>query len=235
MNITIDKCCFGVLVAAVIVCSCGKGHDKPDYEQQGQRWLALARSSLRDADYSLARVYVDSLRTRCKMALNAREDAIVLLDSINLAEAREQLAEAEFLARQAGLEGRLFAASAAATREEIGNDIYPPMKRALERRGYDCPRHAARQTARADYEKYDHIVGMDDENLREIHRIAGGDPDRKIHLLLDFTDHPREIADPWYTGDFVSTYRDVMDGCESLLHEQQACQHPRLGKQGLID
>ena len=104
MNITIDKCCFGVLVAAVIVCSCGKGHDKPDYEQQGQRWLALARSSLRDADYSLARVYVDSLRTRCKMALNAREDAIVLLDSINLAEAREQLAEAEFLAQQAGLD-----------------------------------------------------------------------------------------------------------------------------------
>ena len=71
--------------------------------------------------------------------------------------------------------------------------------------------------------------------LREIRRIAGEDPDRKIHLLLDFTDHPREIADPWYTGDFVSTYRDVMAGCESLLHEQQACQHLHLGKQGLID
>ena len=88
---------------------------------------------------------------------------------------------------------------------------------------------------REDYGYYDLLIGFDDENLREIRRIAGGDPDRKIHLLLDFTDHPREIADPWYTGDFVSTYRDVMDGCESLLHEQQACQHLHLGKQGLID
>lgn len=70
---------------------------------------------------------------------------------------------------------------------------------------------------RGDYGYYDLLIGFADENLREIRRIAGGDPDRKIHLLLDFTNHPREIADPWYTGDFVSTYRDVVEGCESLF------------------
>ena len=127
------------------------------------------------------------------------------------------------LVRQHHLGDACEIASAATSREEIGNDHIPYTSR------------KARQMTREDYGYYDLLIGFDDENLREIRRIAGGDPDRKIHLLLDFTDHPREIADPWYTGDFVSTYRDVMDGCESLLHEQQACQHPRLGKQGLID
>lgn len=99
----VSKYCFVMSIVALVVCSCG-GSETPDYERQGQRWLGLARASLRDADYSLARVYVDSLRTRCKMALNAREEAILLLDSIDLAEAREQLGEAEFMARQAGLD-----------------------------------------------------------------------------------------------------------------------------------
>nr|WP_234355102.1 low molecular weight protein-tyrosine-phosphatase [Acidaminococcus fermentans] len=126
-------------------------------------------------------------------------------------------------------------ASAATSREEIGNDTHWGTKEQLELHHIPYTSRKARQMTREDYGYYDLLIGFDDENLREIHRIAGGDPDRKIHLLLDFTDHPREIADPWYTGDFVSTYRDVMDGCESLLHEQQACQHPRLGKQGLID
>ncbi|WP_337553604.1 low molecular weight protein-tyrosine-phosphatase, partial [Acidaminococcus fermentans] len=126
-------------------------------------------------------------------------------------------------------------ASVATSREEIGNDTHWGTKEQLELHHIPYTSRKARQMTREDYGYYDLLIGFDDENLREIRRIAGGDPDRKIHLLLDFTDHPREIADPWYTGDFVSTYRDVMDGCESLLHEQQACQHPRLGKQGLID
>ena len=139
------------------------------------------------------------------------------------------------LVRQHHLGDAYEIASAATSREEIGNDTHWGTKEQLEFHHIPYTSRKARQMTREDYGYYDLLIGFDDENLREIRRIAGGDPDRKIHLLLDFTDHPREIADPWYTGDFVSTYRDVMDGCESLLHEQQACQHPRLGKQGLID
>lgn len=87
-----------------LACSCGDGNKEPDYEQQGQVWLDLARTSLRDTDYQLARIYIDSLRTRCSMALNAREEAIILLDSIDLAEAREQLHQAKFLANQTSLD-----------------------------------------------------------------------------------------------------------------------------------
>lgn len=93
---------FFVLLAALIMASCGSP-EETDCELQGQRWVSKARNSLVDADYTLARIYIDSLRTRCKMALNAREDAILLLDSIDLAEAREQLHRAEFMASQEGL------------------------------------------------------------------------------------------------------------------------------------
>lgn len=124
------------------------------------------------------------------------------------------------LAREAGLEGVLRAESAAATREEIGNDIYPPMKRALERRGYACPRHAARQTARADYEKYDHIVGMDDENLRDMRRIYGGDPAGKLSYLMDWAGQPgRSVEDPWYTGDFEGVLSQIEAGCKGMLEK----------------
>ena len=108
-------------------------------------------------------------------------------------------------------------ASAATSREEIGNDTHWGTKEQLDLHHIPYVPRKARQMTRADYGYYDLLIGFDDENLREIRRIAGGDPDRKIHLLLDFTDHPREIADPWYTGDFVSTYRDVVEGCESLF------------------
>ena len=104
MKTAIYRCCVCLLAVAWLACSCGSGHDAPDYERQGQRWLDMARASLRDADYTLARVYIDSLRTRCPQALNAREDAIILLDSIDLSEARAQLGEASFLAGQSGLD-----------------------------------------------------------------------------------------------------------------------------------
>lgn len=108
-------------------------------------------------------------------------------------------------------------ASAATSREEIGNGVYPPVRKLLNIRGIDCSGKTARQLERADYEKYDLLIGMDSANFRNMHRICGGDPEGKIHLLMDYTDHPGDVADPWYTGDFEATWRDVQEGCRALL------------------
>ena len=109
-------------------------------------------------------------------------------------------------------------ASAAATREEIGNDIYPPMKKALAAAGYTCHPHAARQTVRADYGKYDRIIGMDSENMWDMKRIYGGDPKGKLSLLLDWAGMPgQEIDDPWYTRDFSGSLREIEDGCRGIV------------------
>ena len=109
-------------------------------------------------------------------------------------------------------------ASAATTREEIGNDIYPPMKKALAAAGYPCEPHAARQTTRADYSEWDYIIGMDDENLWDMKRIYGGDPDKKLSMLLDWAGMPgREIDDPWYTRDFSGALQQIEDGCRGIL------------------
>jgi len=108
--------------------------------------------------------------------------------------------------------------SAAATREEIGNDIYPPMKRALLERGYCCEPHAARQTVRADYDRYDLLIGMDTENLYDMKRIYRGDPDGKISLLRSWAGEPgMEIDDPWYTRDFRGALRQIEEGCEGII------------------
>ena len=109
-------------------------------------------------------------------------------------------------------------ASAAATREEIGNDIYPPMKKALAAAGYACPPHAARQTTRQDYDAWDLLIGMDEENLWDMKRIYGGDPDGKLSLLLAWAGKPgREIDDPWYTRDFTGVLKQIEEGCRGLL------------------
>ena len=121
------------------------------------------------------------------------------------------------MAREQGRRN-LAIASAAATREEIGNDIYPPMKKALLAAGYECERHAARQTVRADYGQWDYIIGMDDENLWDMKRIYDGDPEGKLSLLMDWAGYPgREIDDPWYTRDFTGVIRQIEDGCRGLL------------------
>ena len=121
------------------------------------------------------------------------------------------------MAREAGRKD-LQIASAAATREEIGNDVYPPMKKALLAAGYTCEHHAARQTTRADYGEWDYIIGMDDENMWDMKHIYGGDPDRKLSMLLDWAGTPgREIDDPWYTRDFTGVLRQIEDGCRGLL------------------
>ena len=126
------------------------------------------------------------------------------------------------LVRKAGLEGQFQIASAATSREEIGNPVYPPARRKLAEHGISCGGHAARQLRRADYGEYDLLVGMDQANLRNMRRICGGDPDGKLHLLLEYAGRPgQEVADPWYTGDFEATWRDVLAGCQGLLEEIQ--------------
>ena len=107
--------------------------------------------------------------------------------------------------------------SAATSREEIGNPMYPPARRKLRQEGIPLDGHRARQMTRADYGDYDLLFAMDTANIRNMVRIAGGDPAGKISRLLDGTSCPRDIADPWYTGDFEATYRDLAEGCAALL------------------
>ena len=124
------------------------------------------------------------------------------------------------LVRQKGLADQYEIASAATSREEIGNGVYPPARRKLAEHGISCTGHAARQMTRRDYAHYDLILGMDHANIRNIQHLAGGDPDRKVSLLLDHAGrHGREVADPWYTGDFDAAWDDILEGCKGLLSE----------------
>ncbi len=128
---------------------------------------------------------------------------------------------AEFVMRdmlaRAGLAGRVEVASAATTGEELGNPVYPPAQKKLAEHGIACGGKTARRMRREDYGRFDLLVGMDRENLYDMRRICGGDPDGKLRLLMDFTDRPGDVADPWYTRDFEATWRDVEDGCRGLL------------------
>ena len=121
------------------------------------------------------------------------------------------------LVKKAGLEGQFQIASAATSTEEIGNPVYPPARRKLAEHGISCAGKTARQLTKADYARYDLLIGMDRANIRNMNRICGGDPEGKIKLLLDFMDRPGDVADPWYTGNFDTTWRDVLEGCQKLL------------------
>ena len=125
------------------------------------------------------------------------------------------------LVRKAGLESQFHIASAATSAEEIGNPVYPPARRKLAEHGINCSGKTARQLTRADYDRYDLLIGMDNANLRNMRRICGGDSDGKIRLLLEFTGRSGEVADPWYTGDFEATWQDVLEGCSGLLRHLQ--------------
>jgi len=125
------------------------------------------------------------------------------------------------LVKKAGLESRFQIESAATSTEEIGNPVYPLARRKLAEHGINCTGKTARQLTNRDYGRYDLLIGMDQENLRNMHRICGGDFDGKIHLLMDFTDRPGDVADPWYTDDFEATWRDVLEGCKGLLERLQ--------------
>jgi protein-tyrosine phosphatase len=121
-----------------------------------------------------------------------------------------------------GLDHMYEIASAATSREEIGNPVYPPARRKLAENCIFCEGHHARQMTGGDYRYYDLIVCMDKNNMRNVGRIAGGDPERKTVLLLDFTARKgAEVADPWYTGDFEATWRDVVEGCTGLIEKTQ--------------
>ena len=158
------------------------------------------------------------------------------------------------LVKKAGLEEQFQIASAATSREEIGNPVYPPARRKLAEHGISCDDHAARQLRNSDYEEYDLLIGMDRANLRSMYRICGGDFNDKMHLLMEYAGRRKgppsepseagrvgrgearerseflpqaeteksglcfdEVADPWYTGDFDTTWRDVLAGCQGLL------------------
>ena len=121
------------------------------------------------------------------------------------------------LVQKAGLEDRFLIASAATSSEETGNPVYPPARRKLAEHGIRCGGKTSRRLARADYGQYDLLIGMDQANLRSMRRLFGGDPGGKLRLLMDFTAHPGDVADPWYTNDFEAAWRDVLEGCQGLL------------------
>ena len=123
------------------------------------------------------------------------------------------------LCRQADVEEQFVIASAAVSREEIANDIYPPAKRKLREKGIPFEFHAARQITRADYAYYDYIICADRSNLHWLERIIGEDTDHKVSLMMAWVGQTRDVADPWYTGDFEAAYQDIDVSCKAILKE----------------
>ena len=122
--------------------------------------------------------------------------------------------------KKTGLASQFHIESAATSREEIGNPVYPTARRKLAEHGIGCEGHAARQITARDYQDFDLLIAMDSANLRNMRRFYGGDPAGKIHMLLDYAGRPgEEVADPWYTGDFQATWQDVSAGCAGLLKQ----------------
>ena len=122
------------------------------------------------------------------------------------------------LVKKAGRDGEFDIASAATSSEEIGNPVYPQARRKLAEHGLACDGKRARQFTARDYSHYDLIIGMDSANTRSLRRASGGDPEGKVRLLLSYTPHPRDVADPWYTGDFDAAWNDIYTGCQALLN-----------------
>ena len=122
------------------------------------------------------------------------------------------------LCRQSGVSDAFEIASAAVSTEEIGNDIYLPAKRKLREKGIPFEYHAARQITRADYAYYDYIICADRSNIRWMERIVGEDTAHKVSLMMNWVDEVRDVADPWYTGDFESAYQDIEQSCRAILN-----------------
>jgi protein-tyrosine phosphatase len=122
------------------------------------------------------------------------------------------------LVKAKGLEGQYYIESAAVSTEEIGNPIYPPAKRCLSQHGVPFDKEKrARQVTRTDYDHFDRLICMDASNLRWLHWIIPEDPKGKIHLMMSYTGVGRDVADPWYTGDFEAAFQDILAGCEAML------------------
>lgn len=132
---------------------------------------------------------------------------------------RSPMAEFVFkdLVEKRGCADKFIIRSCATSTEEIGNPVYPPARRELARHGISCDGKVAVQLTKADYDKYDRFICMDSYNRRNALRIFGDDPQNKVSMMMDYTDRGGDVADPWYTGDFEVTYRDVLDGCEGLF------------------
>lgn len=140
---------------------------------------------------------------------------------------RSPMAEFAFkaMAERAGIAEEFYVESAATSSEELGNPVYPPARRVLAEHGIDCAGKYARRIRREDYERFDLLIGMDEENLYNMRRAFGGDAEGKLHLLLEYAGRPGEaVADPWYTRDFQRAWDDVRDGCFGLLRAL----HPRV-------
>ncbi len=116
-----------------------------------------------------------------------------------------------------GLQSRFEVQSAATSAEELGNPVHPGTRRKLGEHGIRCDGKTARRLTRDDYARFDLLIGMDEYNLQNMRRLFGGDPEGKLYKLLHFAGDPANVADPWYTGDFDATYRDVTRGCEGLI------------------
>ena len=122
------------------------------------------------------------------------------------------------LVKARGLEGQYFIESAAVSEEEIGNPIYPPAKRCLSQHGVPFDKDKrARQVTRADYARFDRLICMDASNLRWLRWIIPDDPEGKVHLMMSYAGLGRDVADPWYTGDFETTFQDILEACEAML------------------
>ena len=120
------------------------------------------------------------------------------------------------MVKKKGIENRFYISSAATSYEEIGNDMHYGAKDKLDEMGIPYTKHKARRIEKQDYEKYDYIIGMEERNIQNI-RIVGNDKENKVYRLLDFSKNPRDIADPWYTGNFTVTYNDIVEGCTGFL------------------
>ena len=130
------------------------------------------------------------------------------------------------MVKKKGMADKFYIASAATSTEEIwgdrGNPVYPPARKELAKHGLSCDGKYAVQLRREDYNKYDYLIGMDSANIRNTERMCGGDPDGKIYKLLTFASSNRDVADPWYTGNFKVTYDDVVEGCTAFLNHLQS-------------
>ena len=132
---------------------------------------------------------------------------------------RSPMAQCVFtqMLREEGLLSEFTVDSAATSAEELGNPLYPPARAKLLEKGVPLIPHRAVQLQKRDYAAWDYILCMEQRNVRDVLRITGGDPDGKVRRLTDYTDRPRDVADPWYTGDYEASYRDIVDGCRAFL------------------
>ncbi len=134
---------------------------------------------------------------------------------------RSPMAEFIFkeMVRRENLQDSFYIASAATSSEEIGNGMHYGAVRKMQEEGIPIANRSARKMTKQDYEEYDYIIGMEDRNVRNILGIVGGDEENKVYKLLDFSDNPRDIADPWYTRNFDRAYDDIVEGCKAFLNE----------------